>query len=120
MAAGGGGAGQRQAVVEVGGLEEGVTLSPRYAITCTLHLVRQRRSHSWEEVLRAARWPSNVTIIHITITSSIRDNVEYVKAFTAQLINPNTMTEEMKVVKEAQDNLRSPSQYGNGNGKAER
>ena len=92
-----------------------VTLCPRYAITCTLDLVRQRRSHSWEEVLMAARWPSNLTIIHInikttTITTSTRDNVEYVEAFTAQLVNPNTMTEEMKVVKEAQDNLRSQAQ----------
>ena len=33
--------------------------------------------------------------------------MEYVDAFKAQLLNPNTMSDELKVVKEAQDNFRS-------------
>jgi vacuolar protein sorting-associated protein 13D len=63
----------------------------RYAITCTLDLVHsRRRSQTWELVLQAAR-----------------DNVVYVEAFTAQLVSPNTMSDELRVVKEAQDSLRS-------------
>ena len=41
------------------------------------------------------------------LTVHARDNLAYVKAFTAQLVNPNTMSDELKVEKEAQDNLRS-------------
>ena len=37
--------------------------------------------------------------------TAARDNVEYVEAFKAQLFNPNTMSDELKVVKEAQDNV---------------
>ena len=33
--------------------------------------------------------------------------MQYVEAFKAQLINPNTMSDELKVVKEAQDSFRS-------------
>ena len=63
----------------------------RYAITCTLDLVHsRRRSQTWGLVLQAAR-----------------DNVVYVEAFTAQLVSPNTMSDELRVVKEAQDSLRS-------------
>ena len=39
--------------------------------------------------------------------TAARDNVEYVEAFKAQLFNPNTMSDELKVVKEAQDTFRS-------------
>ena len=39
--------------------------------------------------------------------AAARDNVAYVEAFKAQLSNPNTMTDEQKVLKEAQDNFRT-------------
>ena len=39
--------------------------------------------------------------------AAARDNVAYVEAFKAQLSNPNTMTDEQKVLKEAQDNSRT-------------
>ena len=71
--------------------KEGARRWWRYAITCTRDMIhRKRSSHTWGSVLQAAR-----------------DNLSYVRAFTAQLDNPNTMSDELKVVKEAQDSLRS-------------
>ena len=63
----------------------------QYAITCTLDVIHSRRkANTWDSVLSAAR-----------------NNVSYVKAFMAQLENPTMMTEEDKVIKEAQDSFRS-------------
>ena len=63
----------------------------QYAITCTLDVIHSRRkSNTWDSVLSAAR-----------------NNLSYVKAFMAQLENPTMMTEEDKVIKEAQDSFRS-------------
>ena len=63
----------------------------QYAITCTLDVIHSRRKAStWESLLTAAR-----------------NNVSYVKAFIAQLENPTMMSEEDKVIKEAQDSFRS-------------
>ena len=39
--------------------------------------------------------------------TAAKDNVAYVEAFKAQLFNPNTMSDELKVVKEAQDSFRT-------------
>ena len=62
-----------------------------YAITSTLELIHsRRRANTWDSVMTCAR-----------------DNVKYVEAFMAQLENPTMMSEELKVIKEAQDALRT-------------
>ena len=62
-----------------------------YAITSTLELIHSRRkANTWDSVMTCAR-----------------DNVKYVEAFMAQLENPTMMSEELKVIKEAQDAFRT-------------
>ena len=63
----------------------------QYAINCTLDLVYFRR--------KANTWPSLLT--------SARDNVQYVEAFMVLLEKPTMISEEHKVITEAQDMLRS-------------
>ena len=75
----------------LGGVREGARRWWQYAITATLDLIIARR--------RANTWPS--------VLASARDNVAYVKAFMEQLENPTMVSEDMKNVKESQDNSRS-------------
>ena len=42
-----------------------------------------------------------------TLITCARDNILYVEAFMAQLENPTMVTEEIQVVREAQDNIRT-------------
>ena len=63
----------------------------RYALTCTVTLVRARAT--------ATTWPA--------VLATARDNISYVAAFSAQLENPAMVTEEMKEVRAEQDGRRS-------------
>ena len=73
------------------GVKEGARRWWQYAITSTLDLIMaRRRSNTWPAVLSCAR-----------------DNLDYVRAFMEQLENPTMVSDELKTLKETQDNCRS-------------